>query len=253
MSINESTGEMNQDKGIAIAAMLYLLLTLGFFAWLLFDTWIDAHTLFRFVGYDPSFLKALKTPLFHLIGYTIIGGAMGGIINGIRSALLYYSAFDRTYFWKYVTAPWTGAALALIGFALLKSTVAIFGGDAATVNPATPQFLANFGIGALAGYGSKDVFVWLDKQVSKLFLGKDKTPDTTGKKLPVAVKQVQDADRPVGAVVNTPVENPADVGKVVEQNPAPGTMTESGQAVSMVVGVSSNGKKTPKNKKTPQQ
>lgn len=142
-----------------------------------------------------------------------------------------------------------GSALALIGFALLKSTVAIFGGDATSANAATPNFLANFGIGALAGYGSKDVFFWLDKQVSKLFLGKEKTPDTIGKKLPVAMKQVQDANRPVGAVVATPVDNPEQVGKVVEQVPEPGTLTEGGKAVSMVVGASSNGKRSVKNKK----
>jgi hypothetical protein len=226
--------------------ILYLLLSLGFFGWLLFDIWIDSHTLARILGYD---LTELKTPLYHLVAYTVLGGAIGGIVNGLRSALTYYTDFDRRFCWKYVAAPWMGSALALMGFALLKSTVAIFAGDAASANAVTPHFLANFGIGALAGYGSKDVFFWLDKQVGKLFLGKEKTPDTIGKKLPVAAKEVQNANRPVGTVVGTSVENPKDVGKVVEQVPEPGALTEGGKAVSMVVGTSSNGKRSVKNKK----
>ena len=228
--------------------ILYLLLSLGFFGWLLFDIWIDSHALARVLGYD---LTELKTPLYHLVAYTVLGGAIGGIVNALRSALTYYTDFDRRFCWKYVAAPWMGSALALMGFALLKSTVAILGGDPVGANAVAPHFLANFGIGALAGYGSKDVFFWLDKQVSKLFLGKEKTPDTIGKKLPVAAKEIQNANRPVGTVVATPAEHPEDVGKVVEQVPAPGALTEGGKAVSMVVGTSSNGNGSVKNKKSP--
>jgi hypothetical protein len=234
------------DSRAGSVSILYLLLSLGFIGWLLFDIWIDAHTLARILGYD---LTELKTPIYHLVAYTVLGGAMGGIVNGLRSAVTYYKGFDPHFLWKYIAAPWMGAALALIGFALLKSTVAIFGGTASAANADTPQFLANFAIGALAGYGSKDVFIWLDSQVHNLFASKKATPDTTGQQVDVAVNQIQDADRPVGAVVGKPVENPEEVGKVVEQVPAPGTMIDSGQAVSLVVGTSSNGKRSAKDKK----
>src|SRR5436190_24402085 len=85
------------DEGSAMIAIVYLVLVLGFFSWLLFDTWINMHTLFRVLGYP---LQPLTTPLFHLVAYTVIGGAIGGIVNGLRSALLYYSSFQRRYFWK---------------------------------------------------------------------------------------------------------------------------------------------------------
>lgn len=234
---NSSLG-VGQDKGAATAAILYLLFTLGFFSWILFDAWIDAHTLERIVGYD---LTLLKTPLFHMMAYTIIGGAIGGIVNGIRSFLAHYSAFDSVYFWKYITAPWMGAALALIAFAILQSTVAIFGGEAANVGTVSPQFLANFGVGVLAGYGSKDVFTWLDEKVSKLFAVEKPTPDVVGQPASVAASQIQSQKLSVGAVAGTPAKTGQEEGIVVEQSPKAGTAIESGQTVDMVVATSSNG------------
>ena len=234
------------DSRAANLSLTYLLLALGFLSWLLFDVWIDAHTLPRIVGYD---LTTLKTPLFHLITYTVIGGSIGGIVNGLRSALLYCGAFNGRYVWKYIAAPWQGAALAMIGFALLRSTVAIFGGDAQVPAANTPQFLANFGIGALAGYGAKDVFIWLDNQVSKLFAVKKETPDTTGLPTSAAVDQIQAEKLTVGAMAAAPVDSPEEAGKVISQVPAPGTLTESGKPVNLVVGASSNGEESETKKK----
>ncbi|HEY3475311.1 MAG TPA: PASTA domain-containing protein [Anaerolineales bacterium] len=234
------------DARAGSLSIIYLLISLGFIGWLLFDIWIDAHTLARVLRYD---LKALHDSNYHLLAYTVLGGAIGAIVNGLRSILVHYKGFDRHHAWKYIAAPWMGAALALMGFALLKSTVAIFGGTAATATPDTTQALANFAIGALAGYGSKDVFVWLDSQVEKLFVPKTEAPDTTGKDVAVAVQQIQGAELSVGAVVGTPVETPEEAGKVVEQVPEPGTMIDSGEAVSMVVGTSANGKRAAKSKK----
>lgn len=230
--------EEARHKGLAIIAMVYLLLMLGFFSWLLFDTWIDAHTLFRVAGYD---ITRLATPSFHLVCYTAIAGALGGIVNGIRSVLIHYNGFRSSYFWKYVSAPWSGGALAVIGFALLRSTIAIFGGDVASAPTDTPQFLANFGIGALAGYGAKDVFIWLDSQVSKLFGVKEPTPDVTGQPKSVAVSQVQAQGLPVGAMATTPAPTPSEEGMVMNQAPAPGTPIDRGQPVDLVIGTHPNG------------
>jgi hypothetical protein len=238
MSHNSSSHNSQKDKWVAILAILYLLFFLAVFGWLLFDTWIDAHTLARLIGYKTV---RLETPLYQLVAYTIIGGAIGGIVNGIRSFLDYYSAFNRSYFWKYITAPWMGAALAMIGFALLGSTVAIVGGEAAGATADTPQFLANFGIGALAGYGSKDVFIWLDSKVSKLFAVPQVTPDVTGQPKAVAASQIHSQDLSVGAVATTAARTSEEKGIVVDQAPAPGTPIDRGQPVDMVVGASPNG------------
>jgi hypothetical protein len=237
---SEQSSRSGKDTGAAIVSILYLLFTLGFFSWFLFDVWIDSHFLARLVGYD---LTRLQTPYFHMIAYTVIGGAIGGIVNGIRSFLNYYKDFDRVYFWKYITAPWMGAALAIIGFALLQSTVAIFGGAATNAGTASPQFLANFAVGALAGYGSRDVFVWLDRQASKLFSAEE-VPSVTGKEETVAKEQVQATNLPLGTTVTVPAKNTEEEGKVVDQNPAAGTVVDSNQPVNLVVAKSPNGETT---------
>jgi len=234
------------DSRAANWSIFYLLMSLAFVGWLLFDIWIDAHTLARLLGYD---LTKLQTPLFHLEAYTVIGGAIGGTINGMRSALLYYGSFNRRYIWKYITAPWMGSALAIIGFALLRSTVAIFGGSTPAVDANTPEFLANFGIGALAGYGAKDVFIWLDSQVSKLFAVKKDTPDVIGQPASMAVEQIQAQDLAIDTVEITEVESVEDDGRVLAQSPKPGEPIESGQAVALEVGSKSNGKEPAGKKK----
>lgn len=246
-----SIDQMPRSRGDRVAAnlcLLYLLIILLVFGWLIFDVWIDAHTLPRLFRYP---LEPLKTPFYHLIIYTIIGGAMGGIVNGIRSALHYYGDFQQRYSWKYIFAPWLGTALALIGFALLRSTVAIFGGDAASPVADTTESLANFAIGALAGYGSRDVFIWLDEKVAKLFAVEKKTPALTGELAPVATEKIHAANLAVGEVVTAQAETPEDEGKVLDQSPEAGARIESGQSVSMVVGAESNGGKPVANGKKP--
>ena len=229
---NVTPPTLEGDTRMAAVAILYLLFSLAFVSWLLFDTWMDAHTLLRWAGYR---LARLQTPEFHLVAYCVLGGALGGIVNGIRSALMYYSGFNRRYLWKYITAPWMGAALALIGFALLRSTVAIFGGQATSPEAATPQFLANFGVGALAGYGAKDVFIWLDAQVNKLFAIQQTTPDLKGQPQPVAVSQIQSQNLAVGALAAAPADTAMAAGTVVDQAPAPGTPIDRGASVDLVV------------------
>lgn len=220
------------DTHAIIGSILYLLLLLGFFGWQLFDTWIGSHTILVGMGYP---LERLNMPMFHLMTYTLIGGALGGIVNGIRSAVIYCTAFDGRYVWKYITAPWMGATLALLVYALIRSTVAVLGDPLLNTDISAPQLLANFAIGALAGYGAKDVFIWLDAQVHKLFKVTEATPDVQGQPAPVAISQVQARDLQVGAVAPIPHQDPAMAGKVVEQAPAPGTPIDRGGTVDLTV------------------
>src|SRR4029450_9070178 len=132
----------------ATSCILYLLLAFTGVVWLLFDTWIDAHTLGSWMGYDVSRLESRQ---YHIVVNAIAGGAIGGIVNGIRSALGYSSSFDSRYAWKYVSAPWMGAALALVAYALLTTTAAVVGGQAAIAQGSSPQLLSNFALGGLGG------------------------------------------------------------------------------------------------------
>jgi hypothetical protein len=154
----------NADKTWANFCIFYLLLTLAFLSWELFDTWISRHFLLKQVGYGLQNPQTLR-----LIAFTIIAGALGGVVNGLRSTLHYHNRFDRRHAWKYLCAPWMGATLALFVYALLRSSVSVLGGGGAAGSVSNAQVLSNFSIGALVGYGSKDVFVWLDDKVTKIF------------------------------------------------------------------------------------
>ena len=177
------------NRRVGTLCMLYLLLSLGFLCWQLFDIWVGQHTFARLVRYN---LEPLKTPIFRLIFFTVVGGGIGGVINGVRSVLEWYPTFDRKFAWKYIMAPWLGGALALIAYALLNSGVSIFGGGSIADADAT-RILAMFSIGILAGYGAQDVFIWLDAQVSRLF-----DPEKTGS---IMISRVAEAeDEPEEAV-----------------------------------------------------
>ena len=221
-----ATKPVTLDRLLAILTVLYLLLMLVVFSWQLFDTWIGRHTFPSALGYD---LTRLNTPAFRLVAYTVIGGALGAIVNGIRSMLIHYHGFAGRYVWKYLTAPWMGATLALLVYALLHSSIAVFGGGTTTIG--STQALANFAAGALAGYGSKDVFIWLDAQVHKLFKVEQAVPDVIGETKEGAATRLHAQDQAVGEVTPVPVADDKLAGTVVTQAPAPGASIARGDEV----------------------
>lgn len=233
VSVDEKAAkEARRNRLAATMCMLYLLLSLAFLTWLLFDTWIDKHTfLTRFNYYDP---KHLYTAPFHLVAYTIIGGGLGAIVNGIRSCVNYHPGFDRKKKWKYLTAPWMGATLALLVYALIHSSIAVLGGTS-TPNAGTSQVLSNFAAGALAGYGSKDVFIWLDAQVHELFKVTEPLEDLTGKTEEAAASRLHSANLEVGSVSKVPLKDEEKDGTVIEQSPSPNTPIDRGDSVDITV------------------
>lgn len=172
------TTEKDADIWAARFCFAYLMLVLGLLFWLLFDAWIGRYTLVRLLGYTSTAeLNAIiSNPYFRLIIFTTLGGGLGGVVNGLRSVLDWHTKgeFKSRYVWKYIAAPWLGMALALFVFALTRSSLAVFGGSSASsmdspseLDPT--QIFSMFAIGLLAGYGARDVFVWLDDRVSKMF------------------------------------------------------------------------------------
>jgi hypothetical protein len=230
--VTEKAQEAKRNRRVATLCILYLLFELAFFSWLLFDIWIRRYTLASLAGYD---LTGSDRPTFHLIACTVIGGSIGGIVNAIRSYLLYYSEFDRRYVWKYITAPWMGATLALLVYALIHSSVTVFSGTTTTGNTSTAQILSNFAAGALAGYGSKDVFIWLDDRVHRIFRVPQLAPDVKGKTEESAVSSLHAAKLEVGKVTEEPQEDEKQVGTVIDQTPAPEALIDRGEPVDITV------------------
>jgi len=226
--------EKNADRRTAVRCTIYLLLMLALFGWLLSDTWIGNHSLARILGYD---LARLNNTGFRLVAFTIIAGGLGGAVDGIRSIMNYCDSFNRRHRWKYISLPWMGSTLALLVYALLRSSIAVLGGNVASESVGNTQVLANFAAGALAGFGSKDVFIWLDDRVHKIFQVQvpDNVPNVTGKPQEVAASRLEAAKLELGEVSKVQQKNGKRAGMVIDQSPPPETPIDRGQSVDITV------------------
>ena len=215
------------DKMARHLCVLYLLVMLAFLAWQLFDTWVGRNSVLRPLGYAVQ-----RQQTFRLIVFTLIAGALGGVVNGLRSTMQYcHEEFDRRYTWKYLCAPWMGATLALFVYALLRSSVSVLSGSAGG-NIGNTQVLSNFSAGALVGYGSKDVFVWLDAKVAKLFHVKTAPEVDKGKEVAAAASSRMSVRRPMSSANQAPGRGP--------QMAQSGALMGQGEPVAF--SVASNGK-----------
>jgi len=238
----ELQDETSLDFWTAVASTIYLLVMLVFFLWLLFDVWFGQFSLATIIGYK-ELGRLAASPTFHLLAYTIIGGALGGIVNSIRSILVWHSerqAFGVRFVWKYVTAPWLGATLALLVYALIRSGITVFGGDGSITSTTIVQSLATLGMGALAGYGWRQVFIWLDAQVNKIFkTTADETvvPDLSGKIRQDAEEILKTAKLKAGAVTEEATEDDNLLNLIIKQNPKAETNVAVGTAVDFTIAI----------------
>lgn len=100
-----------------------------------------------------------------------IGGAIGGIVNELRSFLVWHAEkkqYGARFIWKGIMAPWVGGSLALFAVAIISGGVAMVGASFGT-GESPHQVFSVFAIGAMAGYGSRDVSKWLDSMVKQYF------------------------------------------------------------------------------------
>jgi hypothetical protein len=228
------------DSILAVISILYLLMMLAFFFWQLFDLWTGKHWFVQWIGYKDT--ERLINPSFRLVAYTFIGGGLGGVINGLRSFIGWHSersAFNRRFVWKYIVDPWIGTTLALFAFALVRSGLAVLGGDFQPDVANARQTLSMFALGVLSGYGSREVFVWLDAQVTKLFKvsPQTKVPDLLHKTKEEAEKILEAANLKLGKVAEEPSEDEGMVGKVVGQDPLRDASIACGGTVDITVAV----------------
>lgn len=230
------TPKRDADRSAAAKCMIYLLLTLALFGWLLFDTWIQKHSVARLLRYD---LGQLNTAGFRLVAFSMIAGGIGGAIDGIRSILNYCESFNRKHTWKYISVPWMGCTLGLFVYALLHSSISMLGGNGAAGGTGQAQVLANFAVGALAGFGSKDVFIWLDDKVHRIFQITETVPNVKGKPQRVATSRLEAANLEVGEVAEVQA-NGKSAGTVLDQSPPPGASIDRGKSVD--IAVAANGK-----------
>jgi PASTA domain len=245
-AFDEQTGKYFKIKreelpGIIMACMsaIYLITSLAFLLWLLFDTWTGRNLLPVSLGYDP---KTLASGSFRTPAFVAIGGAMGGAVDGIRSIILWHSereAYGPRFIWKDLSLPFTGATLGLLAYVTVKTGAGVFTGDFSLDQKGASPVMAAFAIAALAGFSSHQVFRWLDAQANKLFrvVGVAQTivPDLTGKSVAEATAALKTWKLQLGATNQTPDD--AHIGKVIKQSPSPGSEVAGGDSVDITVGI----------------
>jgi|WetSurMetagenome_2_1015567.scaffolds.fasta_scaffold04603_6 hypothetical protein len=168
--------EEEADVFTAYVSMGYSLVVLFFFLWLLFDVWSKGYRFFSLLPWLVSLNKeAFDSSTFRLVAYTFIGGCLGGTIASMRSIIGWHcekGAFGSRFLLKHISQPWVGGVLALFIFAIVRGGIDILGGEFANQTSGTTMFkqaLTSFGLGLLSGYGSHQVYKWIDSQVNRLF------------------------------------------------------------------------------------
>jgi len=234
----EAHPEQAQDRRLAIFSIIYLLVAMVFVFWLAFDVWIEAYRIPRAMGYATA---PLSTPTFLMFAFAFLGGALGGIVDGLRSIIGWHSvhkAFGGRFVWKYIAAPWLGAALAVFVIALVQSGVGLLGGDVASGDIDLKEKLITFALGVLAGYGSQTVIKWLDARVSQLFAVKRRTviaPVLLGRTLDEAKEIARQAQLALGKVDEVEATGASQMGKIIAQLPPAGSEVARGSSISMTV------------------
>lgn len=245
--LDEQTGKsykLEPEKGWDIAAaifsILYLVAMLGFFFWQLIETCAGQGLLLKL--FLPEGVDYPNSPLYRLMAYTVIGGGLGGIVNGIRSFINWHAerkAFGRRYVWKYITLPLLGAVLAAIVYAIVRGGIAALGVNYTPGEDFTNQAMSAFAIGALSGYGSHKVFKWLDGHVNKLFrlapVVEVIVPDLKGKTQNEAKVALKQSDLKLGKVSQKVSADPSEFSKVIDQNPPAGSTRPKGGLVDITI------------------
>jgi hypothetical protein len=150
--------------------------------------------------------------------------------------------------WKYITLPPLGAVLAPIVYAIVYCGIGVLGGGYTQDENSTNQALSAFAIGALSGYGSRQVYIWLDDQVKKIFNPPPKAevnlldvvvnvPDLKGRTQKEAEASLEEANLKLGKVSTQVSDDPAIADKVISQNPQADSKSVKGNPVDITIAV----------------
>jgi len=186
--------------------------------------------------------EKLNSETFRIIAYAVIGGGLGGIVNGYRSILSWHAerqSFGWRHVWKYLALPLLGAILAAMVYTLTRAGIAVIGGSSAPGDDSTTQAFSAFAIGALSGYGAQKVFKWLDEHVNRIFkiseIAEVEVPNLVGKTEQEAKDILRTAELSLGTVSEQPGSAPGEIDKVVGQNPAASTKKSKASEVGITI------------------
>lgn len=173
----KSPREQQRDFWQVQGLMLYFVVLLFLSLWFFLDVWSENLRFMKWMGVPD---EKLTEPVLRTIGFTMVGGFLGSVLFQIRLLYQYYlksDEYDYRWIGKYASAPWESAIMSMIVLALIRGGVALFGGSQGTDVDDTNNFAA-FGVGALVGFGMRDVVGWIGSLVRTTFKSTD-TPKTS--------------------------------------------------------------------------
>lgn len=127
-----------------------------------------AMALFIFLIVSSSWQPG-KIPLLKTVCFVAAGALIGSVLYQIRMLYQYYvqdGAFDAKWIGKYISAPWEAVALSVVVLSLVQGGGAALSGGI-TISDANS--FAAFGIGALVGFGIREVVGWLGNLAKTMF------------------------------------------------------------------------------------
>jgi hypothetical protein len=117
------------------------------------------------VGTPEASRRVLATMIF-----LVSGAVVGSVLYHIRMLFRFYiksHAFDSRWLVKYISAPLEAAGLALAIVSILESGAVALGGQGFHFSQGKP--FAAFGVGALVGFGIREVIGWLGTVTKTVF------------------------------------------------------------------------------------
>lgn len=176
IAIDPQTGEGHEvrpegriDRVAAILSGIYLFVSLVFFSWVAIDALLQQNSLLNWMGYPPD---GLETDDFRLLALTAVAGALGAIIDRLRSVINWHSerqAYNARFLWRELSMPWIGAVIGLIASVFLRSGFGLLSGDINVDDASEASLLSGVSIGFLGGFTSRQAFKWIDAQGDRIF------------------------------------------------------------------------------------
>lgn len=125
--------------------------------------------------------EQIKPKLLLVVGYVASGALSGSVLYQIRMLYKYYiqhSNFDSKWLGKYITGPWEAIALALAVLSLIQGGGVVLGGSNFTLTAGNG--FAAYGLGALIGFGIREVVGWLGNLAKATFPTEPKKSKSLG-------------------------------------------------------------------------
>jgi hypothetical protein len=173
--------ETSRDWWAASISYVYQIVMMLILTFLTLDTLLEKNRLMTdILGFSED---PLTTDTYKTLAVTFFAGGLGGTLDAIRSLTRWHSevnAYSRRFFLRDVGMPVSGALLAVVVYAVLRSGAGVLSGDFSLEGQTLfVSIMSAAAIGFVAGFNSLQVYRWVDDVANRQFSTKRKTGDET--------------------------------------------------------------------------